>query len=425
MSIIALACWLVLAQVSSPSGANEPLQISVKVAPRPYYVGQGIEVEITIEGDASPDRPTFVAPRMATVEVFPLSDNTDQPGRALFVVVPGRSGPLDLPPFQARSGARKGSSKRRRLEVDQVPTEGRTLAFLGGVGTFDTMAHLEVSHVAFGDKLDLIIKVNGDAAWGSVRPPDLSEWGLTGWKFELDGETLRAARQPARTFRYRARAVKTGRAVLPPVAISAFDPKTRRFATRVTPSLNFVVDEPPRSPLVRLGPTSLAGRDPSAALLAIVGAWGLLALFAVLGVGWAMRLARRAWIERGLNPLRVARELSAALEKDIEGRETARRVAEALTTFLQRACGRPPGVLTPAEARVGFERLTGDASIGESAEALLAWTDRARFGAVEEGMEGMIEEARRLFGTLAERLAVRGDGRVDGRSGEAVETAGW
>jgi len=408
--MIPLACWLVLAQHEVPSLAPEPLQVSAKVAPRPYYVGQGIEVEITIEGEAGPNRPTLVAPRMASAEVYPISIDSDRPGPARYVVVPSRSGPLDLPPFQARSGERKGSSKRKRLEVDKVPTEGRTQAFLGGVGTFDAMARADASHVPFGDKLEVVIEVKGDAAWGSVRGPDLSEWRSFGWKVERDGESLQATRQPIRAFRYRIRASKAGRAVLPPVAVSAFDPKTRRYATRITPSLSFIVDEPPRSPLVGLGPSGLAGREPPTAAIAIVGAWGLLTLVAVLGVGWGIRFAWRARKAKRRRPSRVARELASALEEGVQGTESARRVAEALTTFLQRACGRPPGVLTPVEARLGFERLTGDSSIGQSAEDLLAWSDRARFGAVEGGMEGMIEEARRFFGKVAEQLATRGGG---------------
>ena len=67
-----------------------------------------------------------------------------------------------------------------------------------------------------------------------------------GFRVEPLPDQLEGVDPPVRTFRYRLRPAKSGRVVLPPVAVAAFDPTTRRYATRVTASLPIQVEEPPR-----------------------------------------------------------------------------------------------------------------------------------------------------------------------------------
>jgi hypothetical protein len=396
---------IVLALTLAPCIASDPLKVTAVVSPKPYFAGQGVEVRVEV--DPGSGSPTIEPPRVKDAEVFPMSSD---PSR--FVIVPGHAGPLDLPAFRARSGDRSGASKPTRLVVASLPAEGRTSAFLGGIGSFEVKAEAEPLSVRPGDTLEFRVKLVGPAAWGSVRAPDLSEWSSPTLKLEADGDRLEASETPVRTFLYRVRPLKAGPITLPPIAIAAFDPTTRRYATRATSSLTIRVAEPPRFDPSRLdyppAGTPARGSHPISLIL------GALALVSgsVLAAWFATRRRRRSRVS---DPRLLALELSKGLQGGDDEVEAARAVSEALTTFLQRVAGRAPGVLTPPEARAGFQRLTRNLTLSSRAEALVTRCDRARYGVSGSEASGMIEEGRRFFEGVAEW-------NWEG-PGEAVETA--
>src|SRR4051812_18678692 len=129
--LLALASMLG-ALAGPPAG---PLRVSTIVPPGPYYVGQAVEVRVEVEGVQ--DTPVIEPARSIAATVWPLSRDETRPPTARFVIIPGRPGLLDLPAFRARSGDRSGASQPTRLAVVNVPAEGRTSAFLGGVGPFE------------------------------------------------------------------------------------------------------------------------------------------------------------------------------------------------------------------------------------------------------------------------------------------------
>jgi hypothetical protein len=146
-------------------------------------------------------------------------------------------------------------------------------------------------------------------------------------------------------------------------------------------------------------------------------ALGIVGLLSV-SAGWV--LWRRARSSRRPDPRRIARDLARGLVEGTDQAETARRVVEALATFLQQVGGRSPGVLTPPEALADVERLTLDRDLAEGARRLVEDCDRARFGGFGENSERLMARGRAILGQLGDRAEVRGE---EGGPREAVGTA--
>jgi hypothetical protein len=284
------------------------------------------------------------------------------------------------------------------LTISHVPSEGRSAAFLGGVGAFEVASEAEPTTLRAGQSLEFRIKLSGPAAWGSERPPDLSSWASLGGGMRVQSlpEQFEEGEPAVRTFRYRIRPTLAGRVVLPPVAVASFDPKSGRFVTRTTSSLPILVEKPPT-----LNPNSLDYPP----ILKPETRWekywvgpGLAS--AVLALVW---LVRRKRTVRPADPSKLAWELARKLD-DPRDVEPARRVVETLTVYLESVGGRNPGVLTPPEAREAFESLTDDPALAEQAERLVIDSDRARYGEQPDESNELIGEARRFFERVAARV---------------------
>jgi hypothetical protein len=142
----------------------------------------------------------------------------------------------------------------------------------------------------------------------------------------------------------------------------------------------------------------------------------LLILATLAQVLWAYSKRERvAWRS---NPRTLALAQARGLVEGGDRVEAARVVAEALSTFLQRADGRGPGVLTPPEAREGIERLTLDPGLARRAEKLIDRCDRASYGDGGGLGSSLIAEGRDVFEGIAEAVAKMKEGPR-----EAVETA--
>jgi hypothetical protein len=413
-SLLVLVAMLGAAAVAGPPAG--PLRVATVIPPGPYYVGQAIEVRVEVEGVLDPPA---VEPARATAAIFrTLPRDRARPSGARFVVVPERPGLLDVPAFRARSGNRSGASQPTRLAVSNVPAEGRTSAFLGGVGPFEVQAEAQPTSLHPGQSLELRIKVSGQAAWGSVRAPDLGEWSsLTpGFRVEPLSDSLEGTEPPVRTFRYRLRPSRDGRAILPPVAVASFDPRTRRYATRATAGVPIQVEESPGFDPDRLDYEPRGTPE--------VGRRGLLALglglIALAGGGfWFFSKRHRRTVQ--VDRRAIALELARGLRGTADDAGAGRAVTEALTLFLQRVEGRSSGALTPAEAREGVARATDDGDLACFAERLLVRCDRARYGPRGEDASELISEGRRLFEGIAEVARARRG--CEGEPREAAVTA--
>ena len=412
-----LIALFVSMQGAFASFASEPLRVVVRVPAGTHYVGQAIEVRVEVEGASG--RPDIEAPRSAVADVRALSRDESRPMLSRFLVIPRQAGPMEIPPFRARSGDRSGTSKPTRLTITSLPAEGRTSAFLGGVGSFELRAEAEPTRLRPGQTLEYRVRVTGPAAWGSVRGPDPNGWSSLAPAFRVEPlpDILEGVDPPVRTFRYRLRPSKSGRAVLPPVAVAAFDPTTRRYATKATAGVPIRVEEPPRFDPSRFDYLPLGKLPPDARLGFHAIGFGLgLGLLATLGSAlWSYSKRKRT--ARRSDPRMLALEQARGLVEAGDRFEAARAITEAFATFLQRVDGRGPGVLTPPEARKGIERLTRDPELARRAEKLIGRCDRASYGDGVGSGSSLIAEGRDVFEGIAGAVA-----RKEGPR-EAVETA--
>lgn len=401
-----------------PSGPG-PLRVTARAEAGPHFVGQAIEIRVEVEGASGV--PAVDPPGLVGVEVRPVPGVAARPAEARFVAIARRAGTVEIPPFRARSGDRSGASRPIRLSVANVPAEGRTSAFLGGVGALDVRAEAGPTALRAGQTLDYLIRISGPAAWGSTRAPDLSGWSSVapGLRVEPLPDSPEGGAVPARTFRYRLRPTRAGRVVLPPVAVSAFDPKARRYATRYTAGIAIRVEDPPGFDPSRLDYGGDEGPARQPWRLAWIGPIVAAALAGGLILGARWRRSRGP-----ADPIRVASGLIGGLVAGGDEPDAARRVTEALAEFLHRAGGRSPGALTPPETRAEVERLTLDRGLALRAGSLVEDCDRARFGgrARDGGAGRLIAEGRAVLESVAGAMA-RGEKAGRGPR-EAVETAG-
>jgi hypothetical protein len=413
---------------------TDPLPVRAQVAPGVGYVGQGIEVRVGVVAEG--DRPEIVPPKVAGADLTlvgsslrPISasgigDLVMERNQFLsrYRLVPHRSGPLDVPPFRARLRGRVGVSEPLRLMIETPPLAGRPAAFLGGVGPFEVAAEARPATLRAGRTFEFRVRVTGPGALGATRPPSLARFDRLPLGLEVEPlATESVAEPPARDFRYRIRPTRAGEAILPPIAVAAFEPRWNQYVTKITAGVPIRVVAVPR-----FEPDSLAyGPAPDQAPPTRFGLGSVVAL--VLA---GMSLACLAWLwfrrrpTRSRNAPRLARRLASSIDASTNRDETARRTVDGLIAYLALTTGRPRGALTPGEARRGFLQAAGSADLSARAEQLVARCDRIRFGSEGVDDPAPAEEARRFFNDLALRkLSKRGGDRAGGQPGEAVETA--
>ncbi len=413
--MVFVACWIgliPLAPVDSTEAASPPA-ITVRVAPGPYLVGRAIALDVTLDRAGAGEVVGSVEPpRIPQADLFAV--DLAAPGSkpevlARFVLVPRRSGGSTIPAFRVRVGDRQVGSKPHSITVVNVPPGGRPPSFLGGVGAFRVASRLDSTTVRVGQPVEVEITMTGTAAAGSNLVPDLSGWSALGPAFQVRDSSTRVDRSdpPTRTFRYRVRPTKPGRAVLPPVPLAAFDPLSRGYVTRYTSSLPLVVESPPRFDPARVdfGPNAPSTGDPKVAarrvgagLAALVAAGGGLASW----LGWPV-IKRRVERYRAGRPFdwrREASRLSSEIPEGTDPVEVAEAVSGRFARAIEAATKTRVAVLTPLEAEAAVMAITDDLDLSEAAERLVARLDRIRFDPDAEatvGDRGLVAEAVAVF----------------------------
>jgi hypothetical protein len=402
---------------------SDALRVRIEVVGGTHYVGQGFELGVAVMGAGQ--RPEVAPPAIAGADVW-LIRNELRPisisgiGAVVgesnifvsrFRVVPRRAGTLEIPSIRARLKDRTGRSRPVRVTVGPVPPEGRPAGFLGGVGRFTLGAEASPRSVRVGQELDYRITVTGPAAWGMTGRPELKHFDRLGPGLRIDPRpTERQNEPPSRTFVYRLRPTRPGEAVLPPVAIAAFDPGTGRYITRVTPGVPIRVVAVPAfdsGTIPDLGATGGPDAWPTTVMkwAGVVGS-ALLLSGAAVAIAWVRRRARVAGRIGGPGAARrlagrTAHRLAAASTQPPQ--DLALKVGSALIRYLQVADGRPPGALTPDEAREGVARCTGSEELGARAARIVGRCDGLLYRDAPgppEDPEGFRRDARGLFEAL-------------------------
>ena len=405
--MIFVGCWCGVLLMSSAPTRAEPAPtgptVAVRVAPGPYFVGQGVGLSVTVQQGEGEPEPAVEPPRTAQADLLALGLAGDSTGAAKsptrvygFVLVPRRSGELTVGPFRVRAAEdRLATSKPTTITVRSVPQAGRTAAFLGGVGPCRVTGAVDPNQVRVGQPVEFRLTLSGPGAWGSTQAPDLAGWSSLPPAFEVRAVTseVEPGDPPTRTFRYRLRPLKPGRAVLPPVTVATFDPASGRFQTRATASQPIEVDPPPR-----FDPAAIQF-DPIPAASAGAGHWiiGLVAGTVGILVAMATGRSRRRRTDRPISWRQEAAELQRWARRQGPGLAVTNVIHDRLARCLGRATGQPLAVLTPREAAASVAVLTRDDALAARVSRLVAECDRLRF---DQGAE-----ANATVGDLGEVVA--------------------
>jgi hypothetical protein len=413
---------VLLAGAPVPAAADEPalpaIPVLAQVPAKTYYVGQAIELRIGAE--AADERPEIRPPRIASTDVALIGTDlspvaaTGIGGRTsernLFItrfrLIAHRAGPLVIPPVRVQLGSRSGSSRPLTIQVHNPPLEGRPAEFLGGIGAFAVSAEVSAGTVRVGQEFTYAIVVTGPAARGMSSAPGLSRVSQVPLGLQVESlPAIAVSSPPSRRFPYRIRPTRAGTAMLPPVAVAAFDPQIERYVTKVTSGVAIrVVDVPRLDPATvdyRLPPAGGNRGWPGLASVRLGTSICLAVVALVLAALLARAMLRRWRIDPGWWLVRRAHRIG--LHPDPA--QTARAITDTLTGYLERATGRPRGALTPDEARTAIAEASGDAELGARVARLIAQCDRACYACADGEPPGMalMTEARRLFAEIARK----------------------
>lgn len=419
--------WLLLGVLAGGvRGARaDDLRVEVEVAGGVHHVGEGFELGVAVVG--ADRRPEVDVPPIAGADVW-LIRNELRPisvgaigavvgSSNVFVsryrVLARRAGTLEVPSIRARLGDESGRSRPAKVVVRPVPPEGRPAEFLGGVGRFALGAEASPRSVRVGQELEYRITVEGPAAWGMTGRPELKRFGGLPVGLHVEARPVESIHEPpSRTFGYRLRPTRPGEAVLPPVAIAAYDPSSRHYIAHVTPSVPIrVVAVPAFNPatIPDLAVTEGPEARRAAMTRGIVGGAGVLLIGSGVAIGWVRRRARRAGRLGGPGAARrfaarTAQRLARHPAWSVQ--EVALQVNLALIGYLQLGIGRPPGALTPDEAGEGVARCTSSEETGAEAARIAARCDGVLYRetpAPPEDPGRLREDAGDLFVRLGRR----------------------
>jgi len=464
-----LFSWLVLSKTAAGQNTG-PVRVQAEVTPGPYFVGQGFELHVG--AIAGRERPKIELPRLTDARIWTIGTEI-RPISAtgigsvvahenVFVVrfrlVPTRAGMLEIPAIPAQIQGRSGRSQTKRLSIQPVPLAGRPAEFLGGVGRFELEAAVSAKVARAGQEIDYRITITGPAAWGTTARPDMERFGRLGLGLRIKPKPDQTSDEPpVRTFVFRLRPTRAGEAVLPPVAIAAFDPSLSRYVTHVTKGVPIRVVAVPSfdpttidydAPRAAAGRTGVIIAGATALATILVAAYILLRrarrrlkLPRPFGADRARRFAK--YTVRYLRSVSVATNPQSSepsnLDPQFESldfaalvpswnsfppstwkphrartifktgspeivRIFARRISERLALYLRLGTGHSPRALTPDEARQGVARVTNSEELAARAGRLIARCDSILYGdlAYEPARDApkLIDDARRLFEAL-------------------------
>lgn len=410
---------------------QETLRVEARLSSGVHYVGQSLQLQVGVV--ARGQRPTVEPPVIAGADVW-LARNEIRPlsvghiGQmttetnvflSRFRIIPRRAGTLEVPSIRAKLKDESGRSRPLKTTVRPVPPEGRPSEFLGGVGSFTLKAEAAPRLVRAGQEFEYRLTIAGPAAWGTTGRPELKRFDRLPLNLRIQpGRTDAMREPPSRTFVYRMRPTRPGEAVLPPVAIAAFDPSSQHYVTRMTPSVPIKVVA-----VATFDPSAIPDLNPRVETADVRSArrrWILGIGAGILLVGsagtlvWARRRARRAG--RLVGPV-ASRRYAAAFARELahhsysgepagwDGSGLAQAISAALVRYLELGIGRPPGALTPDEAGAGVGDCTGSDELGERAARITARCDGVLYRdepapTFDDHPEALRRDARELFERL-------------------------
>jgi BatD DUF11 like domain len=389
-SSILLVLAAILADGGQPAFGQPagPLRATVEVKPRSAYVGQAVDMTVSVVGRTDPS--TVATPLVDWAEVRPgMIDRAPVSGRdgssglqrfvTHFQVIPRRAGARTIPAIEVKLGDRVGRTGPMRLNVQSPPTTGRTAEFLGGVGAFELEARVDRSTVRLGQTLEYVLVVKGLGSVGINAGPNVERLGKSSVPIEIERRPDQVVVDPpSHAFVFQLRPTRAGDVTLPPIRVSGFDPEPGRYLTRASPSVSLrVVDVP------RLDPSTLTYGPAISAAIDHSETWRIAAAtiaLVTLGLSGSAVAVWRARSRQGVGLASKIAQIVKRIEQSADASESGRAITEGLVTYLGLAIDRPEGALTPDEAAHGIACATGSSSLAERARGLIAECDQAQFG---------------------------------------------
>lgn len=393
----------------SLAAGDEPLTVIVRVGAGegPLWVGRGVNLTVLVA--ARDQRPKLELPAIRNARIWKVSASF-QPigasaiggsasGENAFVtrlrLVAQSPGALVVPPIVARLDGREGRSQPLRLAFENPPIAGRPAGFLGGVGDFEIQAELDPPRVQVGREVEYRIRISGPAALGMTSWPDPTRLQAPPIAPRVEAHAVDAVDEPpSRTFIYKLKPAKPGKVALPPVLVASFDPRTRSYMTRASRGVPLEVVA---APVFGAEDLDYEAPQPSRlrAVFAVVGGL-ILGAAAVAGAIAAGLFLKRRWIKpptTGRSAARrfaraIADRLDAEVDDDDDAARLARETLDALTEYARLGADRPPGALTPDEARAAVAQASGSNLLGERAAGLTARCDQILFAGEGEASGG-------------------------------------
>jgi hypothetical protein len=399
---------------ASPAQQMQPARprLTVELQPRTVYVGQ--VAMLTVIVDEAEGEAHVATPRIEGADVAALGEKRvigTGVHRILtsFQVMARKPGMLTIPSIEVRVGGWRGSSTAARLKVSSLPASGRPASFLGGVGAFELKTGVDRPAVVVGEWVEYQVEVSGPGSVGISQGPDVTNLEKLPSRFEIDRQPDRVeVDPPSRCFVFRLRPLRAGSVTLPPIPIAGFDLETKRYLTRVAPSVKLRVEPLPalESASLEYGQRdSRTGDSPvlSRELLILLGL--VTGTVALVGSGLVIRQSRTSQRSRFDAAIEgVVRALSLPADPA----EHARTLTEGLAAYLNLAIERPKGALTPDEAALGVLEATRSETLAEQARDLIALCDRARFGTPFLGMDSLREQGLGFLHGLPRRSIAHG-----------------
>lgn len=355
---------LALAALALAAGFQTPPSASLRLdVPSPWYVGQALPIEAV-----PPDPDEAATGQWPTIAWGQILDR----GFPRAWIWPTRPGGVLLPAIRLQLGEREARTPARRFTIEPVPSAGRDAAYLGGVGPLALRRVDLPPKVRVGQEFAVVVSLDGPGGFGTQPPPDGLDWLPPLDQVEvLQVESRPIADPPGRAVSFRLRAIRPGALRFPAIAVSSFQPASRRFETARLPAA--VVEVAPL-PVFDPGPALDVAPPPASPWAALVGLIGLIASGLLLHAARRRTARRRA--RDNVDPqsaLRQARAWLASTPRDAPLPEgIVRHVAAVL-----RARGDPsPAWPTPAEAAAILEAFP---DFAQATRALLSACDDALF----------------------------------------------
>jgi len=280
---------------------------------------------------------------------------------ASHVLVPLKTGQLEVPRVEARIGFRTASlfspqqvveraTEARTVEVSQRPRP--PAGFSGAVGDLHYVATIEPETIDFGESAVLTIELRGNGNLPLVEAPTM-------WPACLDCESYPPEEESnvvvdeggihgSRTWRTTLVPRTSGEIELEPVMLAVFDPAAGHYRKQTLGPLRLDVEPPPATPVVEEVERIVDQHDSAEAAPATddvepdmpLWAWIVGALFVGLAVGGVVPLLMARKRKGALPPRRPgespaerARELQVALERwwmDARSRAKGRALEEGM-----------------------------------------------------------------------------------------------